>query len=101
MKRNSFLIFGLLSFISLAGCKEKSDVSHGATTNAKGQHVYQEMKNSFLLISPEIVAEFTPGQPIKELYKGSGITCAATIGNIEKIVVGTTSGYFFFRTKKL
>lgn len=250
MKRNSFLIFGLLSFISLAGCKEKSDVSHGAITNAKGQHVYQdlpylqdysvryylakelqtlklsaissnrdgqvrilsdsgllvpdngsllysgrlipdisytpliskkitaigtyrnqtvylddeqvfsnawagkiqiehglpeasifaggkdfhflvsdgehlvyvdqdgnriwsgffkgvrqivyqEMKNSFLLISPEIVAEFTPGQPIKELYKGSGITCAATIGNIEKIVVGTTSGYFFLSDKKI
>jgi len=65
------------------------------------QIIYQEMKNSFLLISPEIVAEFTPGQPISELFKGSGITCAATIGNKEKIVIGTTAGYFFLSDNKI
>ncbi|MDO9341785.1 MAG: hypothetical protein Q7T72_14855 [Bacteroidales bacterium] len=65
------------------------------------QILYQEMKNSFLLISPELVAEFTPGQPIIELYKGSGITCAASIGNKEKIIVGTTASYFFLSDNKI
>ncbi len=65
------------------------------------QIVYQEIRNSFLLISPELVAEFIPGQLIKELYKGSGITCAATIGNKEKIVIGTKAGFFFHPDNKL
>lgn len=65
------------------------------------QIIYQEMKNSFLIISPELVAEFTPGQPISELFKGAGITCAATIGNKEKIVIGTTAGYFFLSDNKI
>ncbi len=59
------------------------------------QILYQEMKNSFLLISPDLVAEFVPGKPIKELYKGSGITCAANFSKEEKIVIGTSAGYFF------
>jgi len=62
---------------------------------------YQEMKNSFLLISSEQVAEFIPGQPIKELYKRSGITCAASFSNGEKLVVGTTAGYVFLSDKKM
>ena len=64
---------------------------------------YLETKNCFLLVSPEIVAEFTPGQPIKEIYKGTGITCATSFdkGEGEKIVVGTTNGYFFLPDKTL
>ena len=62
---------------------------------------YQEMKNSFLLISSEQVAEFIPGQPIKELCKRSGITCAASFSNGEKLVVGTTAGYVFLSDKKM
>lgn len=71
--------------------------------NFKGvrQIHYRETKNSFLLISSELVAEFNPGKPINELYKGSGITCAETIGNDEEIVIGTTEGYLFLKEKKI
>ena len=62
---------------------------------------YQEMKNSFLLISSCLIAEFTPGQSIKELYRGSGITCIATAGSNGNIIIGTTDGYFFLSDKRI
>ncbi len=62
---------------------------------------YIESKNSFLLVSPQTVAEFAPGQPIKEIYEGAGITCATSCNNGKKIVVGTTNGYFFLADKTL
>ncbi len=62
---------------------------------------YQEANKSFLLISPETVAELIPGQPIKELYKGSGITCAVNFGQQNKVVIGTTKGYLIFPKKQL
>ena len=69
--------------------------------NFKGikQIRYLETENCFLLVSPESVAEFTPGQPIKEIYKGTGIACATSFDN--KVVVGTTNGYFFLPAKTL
>jgi len=62
---------------------------------------YHEKKNCFLLVSSEEVAEYTPGQTIKELYKGSEITCVATVGNDDDIVIGTKKGYLFLSDKKL
>ena len=62
---------------------------------------YAAARNSFLLISPDLVSEFTPGEPVKELYSGSGITCAASTDNGNDIVVGTSAGYLRVSDKKL
>ncbi len=62
---------------------------------------YCDKKNSFLLITPNNVAEFIPGQPIRILYTDSGITCAAYTEKGDKIVIGTGSGYLFLSDKKL
>lgn len=72
------------------------------TANYKGlrQIQYCESRKSFLLVSEEIVAEYLPGQPVKGLYDGKGITCAAP-WNDDKILVGTTSGYLVLPDKEL
>ena len=62
---------------------------------------YQQKKNSFLVVSSEEVAEYTPGQTIKELYKGPEITCVTTAGKDGEIVIGTKKGYLFLSDKKL
>ncbi len=62
--------------------------------NYKGlcQIQYCEVRKSFLLASEGSVSEYLPGQPVKELYSGKGITCVSSWKG-DKIVVGTTSGY--------
>ncbi|MDP4284151.1 MAG: hypothetical protein Q8891_06985 [Bacteroidota bacterium] len=85
-----------LLYVDQEGTKLWSGIFKGAK-----QIRYLESKNSFLLVSPETVAEFTPGQSIKELYKGQGITCATSFDSGEKIVIGTTNGYFFLPAKTL
>lgn len=64
------------------------------------QIYYEEIPDRFLLIAPNEVAEFTPGQAIKEIYKETGITCAAAC-RTGKIVIGTTNGYLFLPEKQL
>lgn len=61
----------------------------------------QQSGNTYLLVSPEMVAEYTPGLPIKELYKGSAITSAIQFGKGKKIVIGTKKGYVILPDKKL
>ena len=65
------------------------------------QIIYQESKKRFLLISPEKITEFIPGKPLKDIYIGSGINCATLTDNGNKIVVGTSKGYFFLGEDKL
>ena len=61
---------------------------------------YAEDRKCFLLISEGKVAEYLPGQPIREIYSGPGITSAASWkGN--QTVVGTTSGYLILPDKHL
>ena len=67
-----------------------------AIFNGLQQIRYHEATNSFLLISPTSVAEFIPGQSIKELYTGKGITCAIRYGKQHKIIIGTAKGYFIY-----
>ena len=70
----------------------------------KGVHQirYVELKKSFLLVTPNLVAEYTPGQPyVKVLYAGSGITCATAITKGSEVVIGTSSGYLWVYDKKL
>ncbi len=62
---------------------------------------YLPSTNSYLLVSPESVAEFTPGLPVKELYKGMQITCAIQFGKDKKIVIGTKKGYLILPNKQL
>lgn len=59
---------------------------------------YHEVGKKFLLVSKDKVAEYIPGQPIREIYNGAGITCAAYWKG-DKIVVGTTSGYVILPEK--
>lgn len=62
---------------------------------------YIEKKNSFLLISPGVVAEYVPGQSVKTLYSGAGITCAEATSSGDEIVIGTKSGYLRLPGKTL
>ena len=61
---------------------------------------FSETRKSFLLISKEKVAEFSPGHPIREIYSGSGIT-GAVVWKGDQTVIGTTTGYLIFPEKKL
>ena len=54
---------------------------------------YSETDNSFLLVSPNEVAEYVPGKDLKVIYKGSGITCAIQRNQNSEVVIGTKSGY--------
>ena len=69
--------------------------------NGVTQMRYNEKKKSFLLISPNAVADYLPGQPLKTLFSGSEITCAEVVGDGEDIVIGTNSGYLHLSDKKL
>ena len=62
---------------------------------------YEAARKSFLLISPNLVSEYTPGKPVRELYSGAGITCASSIEKGNDIVVGTSAGYLRVSDKKL
>jgi len=62
---------------------------------------YQAAGNRFILVSKNRVAEFIPGQEIKDLYQGSGICCAEPIGESEKIAIGTSQGYLIYPENKL
>jgi hypothetical protein len=70
--------------------------------NFKGliQIQYLEGRKIFLLVSSEKVAEYLPGQPIKELYSGKGVT-GATYWKGDQLIVGTTSGYLHLPDNKL
>ncbi len=59
---------------------------------------YLETGNRFLLVTKDKIAEYTPGQTIREMYQGEGITCASYWKG-DKIVVGTTSGYVILPEK--
>ncbi len=85
-----------LVYLDQSGARLWTGVMKGVT-----QIRYNEKKNSFLLISPIAVADYVPGQQIKTLFSGSGITCAAVVGNGEDIVIGTNSGYLHLSDKKL
>lgn len=61
---------------------------------------YSPERESFLLVSGNRVAEFKPGQPIIELYAGSGIT-AACYGNEHQLLVGTQAGYLILPGKQV
>ncbi len=61
---------------------------------------YLENHKSFLLVSGEKVAEYTPGQTITEIYSGTGITCASRF-NGNKIIIGTNAGYLVIPGKEL
>ncbi|MCM4172992.1 hypothetical protein DHD32_16000 [Arenibacter sp. TNZ] len=65
------------------------------------QIIYQEAEKRFLLISPEKITAFIPGKPLKDIYVGSEINCATLIDNGNKIVIGTSKGYFFLGEDKL
>jgi len=65
------------------------------------QIIYQEAEKRFLLISPEKITAFIPGKPLQDIYVGSGINCATLIDNGNKIVIGTSKGYFFLGEDKL
>ena len=65
------------------------------------QILYQGTENRFLLVSPEKIIAFIPGKPLKEIYVGSGINCAALANEGTKIVVGTSKGYFYLGENKL
>ena len=60
---------------------------------------YEAARKRFLFISPNLVSEYTPGKSVKELYSGSGITCATSTD--KDVVVGTSSGYLRISDKKL
>ena len=62
---------------------------------------YNQDKNSFVIITPETVVEYVPGNGTRELYKGAGITCAAPFKNGTDVVVGTKDGYLFLSDKKM
>ena len=61
---------------------------------------YFENHKSFLLVSAEKVAEYTPGQTIQDIYSGTGITCASGF-NGNKIMIGTNAGYLVVPGKDL
>jgi len=61
---------------------------------------YAADRKSFLLISDDKVAEYLPGQSIRELYNGTGISAAVSWkGN--QTVVGTASGYLILPDRHL
>jgi len=57
---------------------------------------YHEATNSFLLVSPNSIAEFIPGQSIIERYNGSGITSALRYGKQNNLIIGTSNGYLIY-----
>ena len=65
------------------------------------QIIRQEAQNSFLIASSTIIAEYTPGQSLKTLYNGSGITSIAGFSKTHSIFVGTLSGYFNLKDRQL
>ena len=63
---------------------------------------YNQAKNNFLIATSNAVLEYSPENDVlKELYKGSGITCVAPFKNGTDVVVGTNTGYLFLSDRKL
>ncbi|HSB93037.1 MAG TPA: hypothetical protein VLC28_07975 [Flavitalea sp.] len=64
---------------------------------------FLESSHSFLLVSSEKVSEWTPGSTVKDIYTGTGITCASGIGTgaKKKIAIGTSKGYIILPGGKL
>ena len=60
---------------------------------------YHQGKNNFIVATADAVFECTPGSGAKELYQGSGITCAMPFKN--DVVVGTNDGYLFLSDRKM
>lgn len=73
------------------------------TSESEGvkQIKYQPDKDQFLLVSSDAVSVFSPENGIDVLYKGTDISCAATVQKTGDIVIGTSNGYLFLADKKL
>ena len=63
--------------------------------------IFHKKRNSFLLVFPGKIAEFTSGHEIRDLYTGPGISCASPCKSGEEVVIGTDSGYLFLSEMKL
>jgi hypothetical protein len=87
-----------LVYIDTSGNRLWNSTFHGLK-----QIRFLETSHSFLLVSAEKVSEWIPGQPVREIYRGSGITCTAGIGKgtDKKIAIGTTKGYLILPSRKL
>ena len=63
---------------------------------------YLPKKKSFLIVTSEVLAEYSPGQPNLNIrYEGHGITCATAISKGDEVVIGTASGYLWLYDKRL
>ena len=71
------------------------------TFNGLIQIIYQNKKDRFLLVSPNQIAEFVPGQGITKLYSGKGTNCAEVSGKNEQVLIGTSSGYLLLSENSL
>jgi hypothetical protein len=60
---------------------------------------YHPEKKTFIIATAQAIFEFTPESGTKELYKGTGITCAIPFKN--DVVAGTQTGYLFLSKKQL
>lgn len=77
--------------MKLAYLDRESNLVWSGSFNGLKQISYNPEKKCFLLVSGEKVAEFLPGEPLKEIYSGKDISCAATVKG--KTVIGTATGY--------
>ena len=93
-----FLIYDgeQLSYINKAGKVLESHPAKGIE-----QILFQKTHSRFILISSEDVIEFIPGKPLKKLYTGREITCAALANKGTEVIVGTSNGYFYLGENKI
>jgi hypothetical protein len=61
---------------------------------------YLTERKCFLLVSDDKVGEYLPGQPIKEIYTGKGITCASGMAG-NRTIIGTSTGYLILPGKEM
>ena len=61
---------------------------------------YNEAKNNFIITTPSSVIVYTPESGTKELFTGTGITCAVPCKSGADVVIGTDAGYLFLSDKK-
>lgn len=60
---------------------------------------FDEVKNRFLLVTPNSIGLFVPeGNKLIPIFKGTNITCATPARISEKIVVGTSQGYWWLNS---
>lgn len=83
-----------LAYVDQAGSK----LWTGAFEGVK-QLFYDEARDRFVIVSPQLVAEFIPGKGVSRLYEGSEISSAAIYQ--DQLVVATSKGYLFLSDKKL